>query len=267
MLVRALVPPLHRKGDPLDIEVSLPNAADSEATSLRGGWLMPCGLFESKALQSGRGPSRAANWPAASAPCCSRRPPAATCRDAPSLRRGTIPAGGKFIGGDLSVTLNLRTDYRTVRMAERIADTVGRRFHGFDEYGVQVPMTEAKTDSRIVLDIPEAYEDNPARYLKVIKRIHLKETPLERRLRMEALRGDLLDPRACEQAAFELEAIGREAKPILKEALAARLATVPVPGGRGTRLPGRRVRHAGAGRGGPRRRGPAGLGVGGDVLS
>ena len=216
VMVRAFIPPLHRKGDPLDIEVTLPPKSD--ATSLRGGWLLPCSLFESRALASGTSLKGrelgAAVGPVLISPTGDR-----DIKDAATLRKGVIPAGGRFIGDNLSMTLNLRNDYQSIRMAKRIADYIGRRFHDFDEYGIQVPMAEAKTDTRIVLDIPEIYQDNPGRYLKVMKRIHLKETPLETRLRMEALREALGNPATSEDAALELEAIGRDAKPILREAL------------------------------------------------
>ena len=216
VLLRAFVPPLHRKGDPLDIEVSLP--PKSEATSLRGGFLLASSLFESRALASGtslKGRQLAVcEGPILLSPAEDR-----DIKGDALLRKGSIPGGGRYVGDDLSLTLQLRTDYSSARMTERIADHIGDRFHGFDAYGIQKPMAEAKTDKRIVLDIPDAYVDHPSRYVKVVKRIHLTETPLEARLRMEALREDLLDPATSEAAAIELEAIGRDAKPILKEAL------------------------------------------------
>src|SRR5262245_23359213 len=53
VLVRAMLPPVLEKGDRFDIEVVLrPN---SEASSLKGGFLMECGLAE-QAIVPGQGP-------------------------------------------------------------------------------------------------------------------------------------------------------------------------------------------------------------------
>ena len=216
VLVRAFIPALHQKGDPLDVQVTLP--PESEATSLRGGWLLQCSLYERRVMNTGtslRGRELArCEGPVLISPTADR-----DIRDAATVRTGTVPAGGKYIGDSLTMTVNLRSDYRSVRMAERIAKHVGHRFHGFDEYGIKRSLAEAKTDSRIVLEVPEEYEDNHVRFLRVVRRVHLKETPIERRLRIEALRSELADPTTAEEAAFELEAIGREAMPVLREAL------------------------------------------------
>ena len=44
VIVTAYIPPIARKGDRLDVEVTVPRG--SEAVSLKGGWLMPCRLNE-----------------------------------------------------------------------------------------------------------------------------------------------------------------------------------------------------------------------------
>src|SRR5690606_12586367 len=44
VVVTAFIPPICKKGEKIDVEVTLPEG--SEAVSLAGGWLMPCYLRE-----------------------------------------------------------------------------------------------------------------------------------------------------------------------------------------------------------------------------
>ena len=53
VIVTAFIPPLIRKGDPMDVEVKL--AEGSQTTSLKGGHLLPCFLREYAYLADGGG--------------------------------------------------------------------------------------------------------------------------------------------------------------------------------------------------------------------
>lgn len=219
VVVRAFLPPLAKDGDKLDIEVILPPG--SEATSLRGGWLLPTLMYE-QGFVAGRGQIRDDEAAVAKGPILISAGDATDLKNAGVVRKGTIPGGAEYIGEDRTLSLVLRSDYRSARNAKRIADRVGMRFHGFDDYGVRKPMAEAKTDSRIELMIPDVYRDNFPRYLKVVRRVSVGESPIETRIRIERLREDLLNPVKSEESALQLEAIGKDASIVLREALSSR---------------------------------------------
>lgn len=216
VVIRAYLPPLAQKGDTLDIEVILPPG--SEATSLRGGWLLPTRMFE-QGFVAGHGQIRDDEAAVASGPILLSLGDDTDLKDAGIVRKGSIPGGAKYIGDNRTISLILRSDYRSARNAKRIADRVGMRFHGFDEYHVRESLAEAKTDSRIELKIPEVYQNNIPRFLKVVKRVAASETPIETRIRMERLRENLLDPVKSEEAALQLEAIGKDSIPVLRDGL------------------------------------------------
>lgn len=210
VLVRAYLPPLIKKSESFDVEVYLPDG--SEATSLKGGMLLECELTE-HAYVAGRGSIKGHRL------AIGRGAVLTHGEDRNGVRRGTIPAGATYVGDDRNLSIYLRPDYRSVRMSQRIANRIGQRFHDYDQYGIKRPLAEAKTDSRIELVVHSRYRDNYPRYLQCIRHILLRDTNVERHLRMQQLQEDLLVGPTAEKAALELEAIGTEAIPILKRGL------------------------------------------------
>lgn len=217
--VRAFLPPLIREHDTFDVEVYL--ADGSEATSLRGGILMECDLTEQAYVES-RGTLKGHRLAIAQgAVLC-----VGTENKGADARRGSIPAGAKYRGKDQNLALQLRPDYKSIRMAQRIAHRIGQRFHDYDEAGQKRALAEPKSDSKIELILHRRYRDNYPRYLQCISHILLLDTPIERRLRLERLREELLEGPTAELAALELEAIGAEAAPVLREGLDSELLEV-----------------------------------------
>jgi hypothetical protein len=210
VLVRAYLPPLIKKSETFDVEVYLPDG--SEATSLKGGMLLECELTE-QAYVAGRGTLKGHRMAIAHGAILTQE------EDANGVRRGVIPAGATYVGDDRNLSIYLRPDYRSVRMSQRIAQRIGQRFHDYDEYGIKRPLAEAKTDSRIELVVHSRYRDNYPRYLQCIRHILLRDTTVERHLRMQQLQEELLAGPTAEKAALELEAIGTEAIPLLKRGL------------------------------------------------
>ncbi|MGV2334279.1 MAG UNVERIFIED_CONTAM: HEAT repeat domain-containing protein [Planctomycetaceae bacterium] len=78
---------------------------------------------------------------------------------------------------------------------------------------------EAKDDVRINLKIHPQYVNNFPRYQAVIRNIALNENDVARRMRLEMLSRDVLEPEKCQLSALQLEALGEDAIPFLKEAL------------------------------------------------
>jgi hypothetical protein len=219
VLVKAFMPPLIRKGETFDVEVYLPDG--SEATSLRGGILMECDLTE-QAVVRNRGTLKGHRLAEAHGAVLS----VGTENKGDAVRRVMIPAGAKYRGPDLNLSLQLRSDYKSIRMAQRIAHRIGLRFHDYDEAGQKRPLAEAKSDTTIELIVHRRYRDNYPRFLQVIGHILLLDSPIDRRLRLERLREELLEGRTAERASLELEAIGSEAVPVLREGLESEVLEV-----------------------------------------
>lgn len=214
VIVRAYLPVGIRKGDPFDVEVNLP--PNSQATSLRGGYLLEARLAEQAVVQGGRlldgdvfgvaaGPILVSTTDDKSA-------------SAGVLRRGRILGGGKS-KVDRDLAIYLRNEYRSGRNTTRIADAIGKRFHGHDKHGIKEPMAKAKDDQQISLKVPEEYQENIPRYLSVIRNMAFREEAIARRVRMQKLEDQLKDTATCETAALRLEGMGDEVLPILKRAL------------------------------------------------
>ena len=134
------------------------------------------------------------------------------------LRRGRVPGGG-LSRKDRDLVVALKNRYRSVRMARRIADRIGKRFYAYNRHGVREPLANPKTDRTIVLKIHPKYRDNFPRFLRVIRQIKVREDDVTRQVRMQQLSGQLESVQTARKAALSLEAIGTKAIPFLKTAL------------------------------------------------
>jgi len=222
VLVRAYLPPLMSVGEQLDVEIVLPDSAG--ASSLSGGWLMETELHE-QAFVPGRGILKGHPYARAKGPVLIAGIGRELEQDDPLLRRGRILGGAKVLK-ERELSIFLQSDFRSIRNSSRISDAIGRRFHHFDKYGIKKPMAEAKTDQMIVLSVHPRYKDNYPRYLQVIRSIAFRETTVSQRVRVQHLHDELLTPETSEKAALQLEAIGKDAIPILQTALKSPLLEV-----------------------------------------
>ena len=218
VVVRATLPPSIRVGERFDVEVAIPEA--SEASSLRGGYLLEANLAE-QAMVPGKGPKSGHTMGKAEGPILVSTGDVGEGAKASVLKRGRIPGGGVYTGGllkqDRLLGLYLKNELRGGRQTERISEAIGRRFFDMVQ-GRKVPMAKAKTDQYIELRVPERYRDNYMHYLSVIRAIAINETTVEQRERLERLRRKLFTPETAGRGALELEAIGSpEAKLILRE--------------------------------------------------
>ncbi len=215
VVVRTLMPPLLEKGETIDVEVFIPESA--EATSLQGGWLMETYLTE-QALVPGKGTLAGHQYARAKGPILTAVVSKTQEKDHPKLRRGRVLGGGTVLR-ERELSMYLRSDFRSIRNAIRISDAISRRFHDYDQHGIQKPMAVPKNDQKIVLDVHPLYKNNFPRYLQVIRHIAFREQPTARRIRMQRLKAELLTPETSEEAALQLEGIGKDAIPLLKAGL------------------------------------------------
>lgn len=215
VIVTAYIPPIIKKGEPMDVEVILPDGSESE--SLSGGWLLPCRMTE-HALLGGQ-VREGSDLAIATGPILIAALGEEEGTSSNALRRGVIPAGATYIGKDRLLTVGIRSEYRSVRMSTQIANRIGRRFHDYDKHGLQRPMAEAKSDAVLELIVHDRYRDNYPRYLQCIRHMPLRATSVEKHLRLQELADEVQFGPTSARAALELEAIGVDAIPILKEAL------------------------------------------------
>ena len=216
VIVRAYLQPMMKTSDRLDVEVLIPESAN--ATSLVGGELLTVRLSDKAvvggALMSGK------VYAIARGPVLTAGLGVSSTTEPALLKKGRVLSGGTILK-ERELSMFLRHDFRSIRNAQRISDVIGRRFHHFDEHGIKKPLANAKTDQRLILKVHPRYEGNFARYLQVIRHMAFRETPVETRVRMQRLKHDLLVPLTANSSALQLEAIGNEAIPLLKQGLVA----------------------------------------------
>jgi flagellar basal body P-ring protein FlgI len=216
VLVRAYLPPLMKKGETLDLEVRLPESSD--AVSLTGGWLMETYLHEQAFVPNRPTPLVGHAYARAHGAILTAGIGSDAANSPELVKRGRV-LGGATVLKERELALYLRHDFRSIRNSQRLTDVIGRRFHDFDEYGIKKPMAKAKTDQKIVLSVHPRYKDNYPRYLQVIRHMAFRETPVGARVRMQKLEDEILNADRAEECSLELEAIGKEAIPALKQAL------------------------------------------------
>ena len=209
VLCTAYLPPGVQKGDTFDVQVRVPSR--SQTTSLRGGWLMQTRLRQ-LAMLGGSVHSGSVD----------------------GLAQGDLTVDAVFEGADDKILetrarvlgggvsaitrplgLAIAKDGASVRMSTLIGSVINNRFHTF-EAGVKKGVAVPKRDNYIELSISPRYKHNLARYLRVIRNIVLRETPVERVERLALLEKKLQQPATAPLAALQLEALGSEGLPALK---------------------------------------------------
>ncbi len=224
VLVNAVIPPGARKGELVDIEVTLPD--ESKTTGLKGGKLHICELYNYdttgnlKAMfHDGKptGPSgdlklgdiwaRAEGQLMAGAFIPSDGRTAEIERDAngqPVYKMGKIWGGGK-IARSRSYFLLMNPGDQNSRMASTVAERLNSTFHATAEPNLKV--ADAKSKELILVNVPAAYRNNPQRFLLVARQVPILPPRGDGIIRRK-LEEELLDPRTTVVAAIKLEALG-----------------------------------------------------------
>jgi hypothetical protein len=225
VVVTAYLPAMVRKGQRFDVRVALP--PNSNAKSLKGGWLLETRMFEEQNVE-GRGSLKGHNYAVAGGAILTSLGVKDNREERQAeLMSGAIP-GGAISLTDRDLSIILRTEKRGSRNSLRVAEAVSQRFYRYNKYGQRISCAEAKDDARVVLKTHDQYINNFPRYQAVIRNLALNESDVARRMRMEMLARDILDPEKCQNivsgvaacpTALQLEAIGDEAIPFLTDAL------------------------------------------------
>ena len=221
VMVSARIPPGAHKDDPLDIQVSLPPR--SKATSLKGGILQPCTLYNFDFAQN-LNPDYQGNKGIL------RGHPLAKCSGPlmvgfgddrtgdVSFRQGSRWGGGKT-QIDIPLTLVLNPDQRFARVSSQVADRVNEAFPGTAPGNPGNSPAVAKNNQVITLKVPPCYRHNLPRFLRVVRMIPLQGVQANQQSYKQKLEEDLLNPRFTVVSALRLEALGKESIPGLKKGL------------------------------------------------
>src|SRR5262245_7987885 len=236
VLVSARVPAGTRKNDLIDVEVTVPE--NSRCTSLKGGYLYSCDLFNfenAKNITPGY-QGKATNYKGyavvraegalitgvagkvrVAATRNRNAKPEEPSNDEPTQRAAYVWSGGKCLM-DPPLMLLLNSELPS-RFAAQVADRINQTFPGM-KVG-RDGLAAAKNKTLVALGIPQQYRHDVAHYLRVVRAIPLERTPpLDSPYRRQ-LADQLLDPAKCLSAAIRLEALGDDSVPVLKSALAA----------------------------------------------
>lgn len=208
VLLEAAIPPGAKKGDRVDVEVSLPK--NSEATSIEGGYLESVGMHQYMAKDMIRTGDKlgSASGSVVLDPALLKK------GDAKALKKGRI-IGGAVITKDRPVWLQLKEGDQTVGVAQRVEDVINSRF-SYINNGIKKNVAEARAPAiRISIIIPDEYKDNVNRFMNVLCSISFFESPSDLKKRLEDLKLKLLDPKQSELASLQLEAIGPNHEEVL----------------------------------------------------
>ncbi len=216
VIVTAYLPAMVRKGEHFDVRIAIP--PQSKATSLKGGHLLETRLFEEQNVE-GRGALKGHEYAIAGGAILTNLGVKGSAEERQGeLMYGTIPGGAvSMTERDLSIVL--RREKKGFRNSKRIADAVSERFNRYNNFGQKIPCAVAKQDDLITLKVHPQYINNFPRYQAVIRSIAFNESEVARRIRVERLARDIMDPDKAQTAALQLEAIGDSGIPFLKDAL------------------------------------------------
>ncbi|MBA4065432.1 MAG: hypothetical protein C0501_17310 [Isosphaera sp.] len=224
VLVTALIPPGARKGDPVDIQVTLPD--DSKTTSLKGGKLFPCKLFNTDTtgnirslVRDGRpaGPSgeirKGDVWAEAEGAVLAgqfvpagggQAAPEADADGNPVYKVGRVWGGGKVTRSRPYFVL-INPGSQSPQMAAALAERLNTTFHTTAEPNLKV--ADAKSRELILVNVPVAYRNNHYRFLLVARQVPI-DAPAADGLYRRKLEEELQEPATAVAAAIKLEALG-----------------------------------------------------------
>jgi hypothetical protein len=218
VLVSAMIPAGARKNDPIDVEITLPGG--SKTTSLRGGYLKECALYDYGSTRQLDPKYQGVDRPLIGHVLARAEGPLLTGfgegDENAKLKQARIWGGGKCTI-ERPFYLLLNSDQQSAPVAQRIADRINQTFHGTIQNQLS-EVAHAQTKALVFLKVPVQYHLNLPRYLRVVRLIPLADVtgPSPYRKRLEE---ELLDPAHTVTAALRLEALGTDSMPALKKGL------------------------------------------------
>lgn len=249
VLITAFIPPGARRGDHLDIQVTLPQG--SRATSLAGGYLEQTVLKNYESTRSINPDSDRPDRLVTGHTLALARGRLATGTGAPGEESSELRAAQVWQGGvsliDRPFMFTMKRDAASTAVANAVAQrinvafqedprrleklsqeqkrlmllgTVNRQINQKFEGMGRTDMAKAAGKDGLHVRVPLAYRFNPQHYLLVARNTPLRsETPEVARRYRSRLQKMLADPKQTLRAAVRLEALGKDSVPIFKEGL------------------------------------------------
>ncbi len=206
------VPPGARKGSIHNAGIRKSNFA--EATSLRTGWLLKTELAEIRNLDGRR--REGFDFAAAEGTIVTEAQ--ITGKTDPDAQiTGTVVGGAKLFK-DRPIGIAIMEEFADAITQAAVLPAINERFTVFDgqkKDGIATPMK----DNYIDLAVPKRYEKDPFHFVNVVLSLAFAEPSARRVERIELCRRQLQEPTTVRNAAWQLEAIGKEAIPVLLEVL------------------------------------------------
>lgn len=231
VIVSAEIPPGARKGDPIDVQITLPD--DSKTTSLQGGELFPTDLitFDTTgnvaAQVRGGAPGGGGRllqgnlWAQAQGPLVAgnvvkddakgEKPD--TDANGNVLYRAGFIAGGARAAHSRPYYLLLNQSDQNPRIGAAVAERLNSTFHTTADPNLKV--ADAKDRELILVNVPTAYRHNHYRFLLVARQVPYTEVKPGSAYRQK-LEDELMDPATALAAAVKLEALGGDCRRSLK---------------------------------------------------
>jgi hypothetical protein len=226
VLVSGQVPPGAGKDDPMDLEVALP--PKTRATSLRGGYLRKCVLFNYDFAGNLSATTAAPGQALRGHKLAKAEGPVLVGfgdgDEAAKVKQGRVWNGGRVLQEN-PFALLLNPEQQYVRVASVVADRVNDLFHTTGQNLPGAGTAAAKSKFAVLLKVPTQYRLNLPRFLRVVRLIPLREGAetaggeTDHRSYRQRLADDLLDPAHAVTAALRLEALGQHSIPALKAGL------------------------------------------------
>lgn len=235
VLVSAVIPPGAKKGDTIDVDVTLPRG--SMTTSLKGGQLLECDLVTSEesgnirnamiksgmevgatpvmgnTLLIGKTLVRAEGPLVVGTDGTTAKLKTSIADDTPNYTVGRIWGGGRVLE---SRPYYFVLNDKNSRVAMEIAERLNATFHvGGDS---RTKVANAVNSSVVSVTVPPAYRLNHTRFLTVARQVPLLPAGPESLYR-KRLEEELLEPATAIAAAVKLEALGAESQQPLRVAL------------------------------------------------
>jgi hypothetical protein len=225
VIIDALLPPGASRGDPIDVEVKLPPG--SKATSLRGGVLLKCNLYDyalARDLKEDyKGPQ---NLLPGHAVAYAEGAVLVGVHGDDGMRSkfGRIWNGG-HLRRDYPFALLMNPNYQQASLTSLITDRINATFQGGLRGSLDVRIASTKDNLSVALRVPAQYRLNLPRFLRVVRLIPLGDSADmagkgdDHRSYRQKLGDDVLDPARTVIAALRLEALGEKSIPALKQGL------------------------------------------------
>jgi hypothetical protein len=219
VLVSAMIPAGAHKEDALDVEISLPPG--SRTTSLRGGYLKECALYNYESTKNLSPNYQGANSTLIGHVLAWAEGPLVVGfgdgDEAARVKQGRIWGGGHS-KIDRPFYLVFNDDQQRAPLVQRVAERINETFHG-PYHGLGGDLAVAETKTYCILRVPVQYKLNLPRYLRVVRLIPLSGAPAAHSPYRHTLEEQLLDPAHTVTAALRLEALGPDSIPTLKQGL------------------------------------------------